>query len=89
VGGGPAYLHYAETSTGGTYYCYTCTSRGGWGLQGSVRIRYLLGDEGTYFVGTNLQYFSASINGDAVGNIPGFKTTDHWANALIEVGLRF
>lgn len=86
LGAGPAYLHYAETATGGTYYRFTCTSRGGWGLQGSTKIRYLFGDDGTYFVGTNLQYISASVNGDAVGNIPAMKTTDRWTNALIEIG---
>jgi hypothetical protein len=89
VGGGPAFLHYAETGSSDTYYCFTCTSRGGFGLQGSAKIRYLLGDEGTYFIGTNLQYFSASVNGDPVGNIPGTKTRDRWTNALIEIGVRF
>jgi hypothetical protein len=48
----------------------------------------LLGDEGTYFVGGHCS-ISASLNGDPVGNVPGIKTTDRWANALIEIGLRF
>jgi hypothetical protein len=89
AGGGPVYLHYAETSTSGTAYCFTCTARGGWGLQGSTKIRYLLGDDKNYHIGTVLQYVSGSLNGEAVGNIPGAKTTDHWYNVLFEIGFSF
>jgi hypothetical protein len=89
AGGGPVYLHYAETAASGSSYCFTCTSRGGWGLQGSTKIRYLLGDEKNYHVGTILQYVSGSLNGDPVGNIPGTKTTDRWYNVLFEVGFSF
>ena len=87
VGGGPTYLHYAETAPSDYSGCLTCTSRGGWGLQGFTTVRYFFGDN--WYVGTTVQYVSASINGEPVGNIPGTKTTDHWANALFGVGLRF
>jgi hypothetical protein len=89
AGAGPVYLHYAETAASGAAYCFTCTSRGGWGLQGSTKIRYLLGQDKNFHIGTILQYVSGSLNGDAVGNIPAAKTTDHWANVLIEVGASF
>ena len=89
VGGGPVYLHYAETAPSEAAYCFTCTSRGGWGLQGSTKIRYLLGDDRNYHIGTVLQYVSGSLNGDAVGNIPATKTTDRWYNVLVEVGFNF
>src|ERR1051326_242844 len=89
AGAGPVYLHYAETASSGATYCFTCTSRGGWGLQGSTRVRYLLGQDKNFHIGTILQYVSGSLHGDAVGNIPAVKTTDHWANVLIEVGASF
>ena len=66
-----------------------CTSRGGWGAQGSAKIRYLLGEDKNFHVGTVLQYVAGSVNGDAVGNIPAIKTTDHWANVLLEIGASF
>lgn len=85
AGGGPAYLHYAETASNAS--CFTCTSRGGWGLQGIMSVRYLYSDN-LYF-GTTLQYVSATLNGDAVGNVPAIKTSDHWSNVLFGVGFRF
>jgi hypothetical protein len=87
VGGGPTYLHYGETSTGGVQDCFTCTTRGGWGTQGFFTVRYLIGDN--FYVGTTAQYVSAHINGDAVGNIPASRTTDQWANVLFNIGFRF
>src|SRR5579884_3743135 len=43
AGGGLMYLHYGETSTSGAQYCFTCTSRGGWGYDGLLSVRYLFG----------------------------------------------
>jgi hypothetical protein len=87
AGGGPAYLHYAETAPSDASFCLTCTSRGGWGLQGFTTVRYFLGDN--FYFGTTLQYVSATLNGAAVGNVPGTKTSDHWSNALFGVGMTF
>ena len=93
AGGGAAYLHYSETvSSGGTGYtvtCYSCTSRGGWGGYGLANVSYYLDSNHNFSVGTTLQYVVASTNGQAVGNVPALKTTDHWTNLLFEFGFRF
>jgi Outer membrane protein beta-barrel domain len=87
IGGGPAYLHYAETAP--SYYsgCFTCTSRGGWGFQGVANVKYLFGDN--LYVGGTLQYVAGTVSGDAVGNAPAISTKDKWWNALMGVGFRF
>jgi hypothetical protein len=87
AGGGPTYLHYAETAPNDGSQCLTCTSRGGWGLQGFLTVRRLIGDN--FYVGVTAQYVSANISGQPVGNGPQLNTTDHWANALVNIGLRF
>ena len=93
VGGGTAYLHYSETvpSNGSGYSvnCYSCTSRGGWGGYGLGNVSYYLDSNHTFHVGTTLQFIAASTNGQAVGNIPALKTTDHWTNLSFEFGLSF
>ncbi|HEY2380752.1 MAG TPA: hypothetical protein VGK48_06160 [Terriglobia bacterium] len=88
LGGGGAYLHYAETAVNAQGSpCFTCTTRGGWGTQGFLTIRYLIGDN--FYVGTTAQVVSAHINGDAVGNVPAISTTDQWTNVLFNLGFRF
>ena len=87
AGGGLAYLHYSETAPSEASVCFTCTSRGGWGWQGFTTVRYFLGDN--FYIGPTVQYVSATLNGDAVGNVPAMETKDHWANALFGIGLRF
>jgi hypothetical protein len=93
AGGGTAYLHYSETvSSGGTGYsigCYSCTSRGGWGGYGLANVSYFLDSNHTFRVGTTVQFIAASTAGQAVGNVPAVKTTDHWTNILFEFGLGF
>jgi hypothetical protein len=87
AGGGPTYLHYAETAPNDGSQCFTCTSRGGWGLQGFFTARRFIGDN--FYVGVTAQYVSANISGMPVGNGPEVNTTDHWANALVNLGFRF
>jgi len=93
VGGGAAYLHYSETiSTGNSdvsLSCYSCTSRGGWGGYGLVNGSYYLDRGHNWRLGTTVQYFAASTNGLAVGNVPALKTTDHWTNVSVEFGFSF
>jgi hypothetical protein len=96
AGGGAAYLHYSETaSSGNTGYggyatgCYSCTSRGGWGGYGLGNVSYYLDSNRFFHVGTTIQYVVASTNGPAVGNVPAFKTTDHWLNVVFEFGVSF
>ena len=92
AGGGAAYLHYSETAPSNGYYspsCYSCTSRGGWGGYGLANVSYFLDEGHIFHVGTTFQYIAASTNGAAVGNVPGNKTTDHWANLVFEFGLSF
>jgi hypothetical protein len=36
-----------------------------------------------------VQFIAASMNGDAVGNVPALKTSDHWTNVSVEFGLSF
>lgn len=92
VGAGTAYLHYSETAPSNAYTgnnCYTCTSRGGWGGYGLGNVSYYLDSGHAFRVGTTLQYVAASTNGQAVGNVPALKTTDHWINLIFEFGLSF
>src|SRR5579859_6720410 len=95
AGGGVAYLHYSETvpsNSGGYGYsvnCYTCTSRGGWGGYGLANASYFLDSGHVFHVGTTFQFISAATNGQAVGNVPANKTTDHWANIYFEFGMSF
>jgi hypothetical protein len=89
AGGGGVYLHYSETapSNGYSSNCYTCTTRGGWGGYGLTNASYFLDSNHVFHIGTTFQFISASVNGQAVGNTPATKTTDHWANVSIEFGL--
>jgi hypothetical protein len=87
AGGGLAYLHYSETGSSQAAYCFTCTSRGGWGWQGFTTVRYSLSDN--IYIGPTIQYVTATLNGDAVGDVPAAKTTDHWANVMFGIGFRF
>jgi hypothetical protein len=93
AGGGAVYLHYSETvPSNGSYYtvnCYTCTSRGGWGGYGLTNVSYFLDENRIFHVGATAQFISASVNGQAVGNSPSAKTTDHWTNIVFEFGLSF
>ena len=90
VGGGAIYLHYSETvsSNGGEFSlgCYSCTSRGGWGGYGLATVDYFLDENHNFRVGTTFEFISGSTNGQAVGNIPSIRTTDHWANLIFEFG---
>ena len=93
AGGGTAYLHYSETvSSGDPNYpigCYSCTSRGGWGGYGLANVNYYLDSNRNFHVGTTAQFIAASTNGQAVGNVPALKTTDHWTNITFEFGFSF
>ena len=92
VGGGAMYLHYSETAPSNGYYspsCYSCTSRGGWGGYGLGNVSYFLDDNKNFRVGATFQFVSAATNGQAVGNVPAIKTTDHWVTLAFEFGLSF
>jgi len=92
LGAGTAYLHYSETVPSNGFVannCYSCTSRGGWGGYGLGNVSYFLDSSHNFRVGTTLQYIAASTNGQAVGNVPALKTTDHWINLVFEFGLSF
>jgi hypothetical protein len=92
AGAGTAYLHYGETVPSNGYTtnnCYSCTSRDGWGGYGLANVSYFLDSNHNFRVGTTLQYIAASTNGQAVGNIPALKTTDHWLNVAFEFGFSF
>ena len=92
AGGGVIYLHYSETAPSNAYYsnyCYTCTSRSGWGGYGLANGEYFLDSNHTFHVGLTLQYVAASTNGQPVANIPAINTTDHWMNVFADFGLSF
>ena len=92
AGGGGIYLHYSETApTGGQFQvnCYSCTSRGGWGGYGLANASYFLDENHNFRLGTTFQYVSASTDGDAVGNVPGIHTSDHWINLMFGIGISF
>ena len=95
AGGGTMYLHYSETISSNTgfsgyqNYCYSCTSRGGWGGYGMANVSYFLDSNRIFKIGATAQYISASTNGAAVADIPALKTTDHWTNVLLQFGVSF
>jgi hypothetical protein len=92
AGAGTAYLHYSETVPQNgfvTNNCYSCTSRGGWGGYGLANVSYFLDEGHTFRVGTTFQVITASTNGQAVGNVPAIRTTDHWANVVFQFGMSF
>ena len=92
AGGGAAYLHYSETVPSSYYYtnyCYSCTSRGGWGAYGLANVSYFLDSDHNFHVGTTGQFISASLHGDAVGATPAIDTKDHWVNISFEFGFSF
>jgi hypothetical protein len=93
VGGGGVYLHYSETAPSNYYYgpsyCYTCTSRDGFGGYGLANVTYYLDQNHVFGVGTTLQYIIGSTNGQAVGNIPPLSTTDHWLNVSFGFSISF
>src|SRR6478672_7834257 len=92
AGGGAAYLHYSETVPSSYYYtnyCYSCTSRGGWGAYGLANVTYFLDSDHNFHVGTTGQFISASLHGDAVGATPAIDTKDHWVNISFEFGFSF
>ena len=92
AGGGTVYLHYSEVAPSGGepgVSCYSCTSRGGWGGYGLATASYFLDENHNFRVGTTFQYISAGTSGDAVGNVPGIHTSDHWANLMFGFGISF
>jgi len=92
AGVGTSYLHYSETVPQNGYYqnyCYSCTSRGGWGGYGLANISYFLDSNHAFRVGTTLQYIVARTDGQPVGDVPGLQTTDHWLNLMFNFGLSF
>lgn len=92
VGGGGVYLHYSETAPSTPYYspyCFTCSSRDGFGGYGMANVSYFLDENHTFRAGTTLQYIIGSTNGQAVGNITSLNTTDHWLNLSFEFGVSF
>jgi hypothetical protein len=93
AGLGTVYLHYSETAPSGGYgyssNCYTCTSRGGWGVYGLADVSYFLDSNHNFRVGTTLQYIVGRTNGQAVANFPAVATTDHWLNLAFVFGASF
>lgn len=95
VGAGAAYLHYSETANtggGGYYYssyCYSCTSRDGWGGYGLANLRYWLNDNKNFAVGATVQYIEGRTNGPPVGGISAIRSTDHWLNVMFQFGVSF
>ena len=92
-GGGMAYLRYSESLNQPSYYyqvdCPVCTSRGGWGPYGLVNGTYFLDHDQHFRVGLTTMFYRAHTNGDALGNLPGSQTTDHWTNIFGEIGFSF
>ena len=95
AGGGAAYLHYTETAnTGGqgyyySSYCYSCTSRGGWGGYGLANLRYWLNDNKNFALGTTVEYIAGHTSGPPVGGISAISSTDHWLSVMFQFGVSF
>ena len=66
-----------------------CTSAVGEAGVGLANVNYYLDSNRNFHVGTTAQFIAASTNGQAVGNVPALKTTDHWTNITFEFGFSF
>ncbi len=95
AGAGVAYLRYSDhlVQPNGGYYgsidCPLCTSRSGWGGYGLLGGSYFLDHDEHFRVGIESQLIRAHTNGDALGTLPGTRTSDHWNNIMAEVGFSF
>ncbi|MCC6862607.1 MAG: hypothetical protein IT158_28790 [Bryobacterales bacterium] len=92
-GGGGAYLRYNERIRQPSDYfrvdCPVCTRRSGWGYYALANGSYFLDSNQHFRIGVTAQFVRGHTEGEAVGNIPGTRTTDHWTNILGEFGFSF
>jgi hypothetical protein len=92
-GGGGAYMRYSErVNQPSEYYqidCPVCTARSGWGYYATAGGSAFL-DSGRHFrLGVVSRVYRGHTDGEPIGNVPGFRTRDHWISVMGEFGLSF
>lgn len=93
VGGGAAYMRYAEhLQQASSYYHYECTdcgSRSGWGYYTLVGGSVALDRDQHFRVGVTSRLYRGNTDGDAIGDVPSARTHDTWLNIAGEFSVSF
>ncbi len=92
-GGGGAWIKYTTRISQPSYYfsvsCPICTERTGWGYYALANATWFLDYARHFRVGVTSRFVRGHTNGEAIGNIPATRTSDHWLNIFGEVGFSF
>jgi hypothetical protein len=91
AGGGGLWMRYNERISQPDYYyqvdCPICTRRSGWGYYAQVGVDWFFWYN--MRLGVKSRFYRGYTEGEPLGPVPGIRTTDHWINALGEVGFSF
>jgi hypothetical protein len=92
-GGGGTYMRYQEQlSQPSSYYrleCPDCTARSGWGYYATAGFTVFLDRRRLMRIGVAPRVYRGHTDGERVGNVPGFRTSDHWVTVMAEFGISF
>jgi hypothetical protein len=92
-GGGGAYLRYTELlKQPSDYYrvaCPQCASRSGWGYYALLGANVFLDHYQHWRLGVSSKVYRGHTSGDALADVPGVRTRDHWINTYLEFGVSF
>jgi hypothetical protein len=69
--------------------CPVCASRDGWGWYGTVGASLALDRYQHFRLGAGSRVYRGHTSGDALGDVPGLKTRDHWVNVFGELTFSF
>lgn len=103
VGGGGAYIRYAEEAgspEGVQVYCpyggcsvivdcYTCKSRGGWGYYGVAGAAFALDARRRLWLGVTGRFVRGTTSGQPLGSVSRFETKDQWFATAVELSWKF
>jgi hypothetical protein len=94
AGGGGAYFRYSERirQPFQNYYridCYECRTRDGIGYYGLVGASIALDRAQHFRIGFGGKVYRGHTEGDPLGELPGFETTDRWINFFGTFGVSF
>jgi hypothetical protein len=93
VGGGGTWIKYNTRVSQPSYYyrvdCPICSERTGLGYYGLLNATYFLDYAKHFRVGVTSRMIRGHTDGSQVGDIPAFRTSDHWVNVFGEVGFSF
>lgn len=92
-GGGGVYARYSESLKQPSDYlkigCPSCQARDGWGYYALVGGSVAL-DSGKHFrLGVTSKAYRVETNGDIVGDLPSYRTSDRWMNTYLTFAVSF